>query len=149
MIKIPFLWFLFHFLLLYQIFVSAIQEMLKIMKIFIKRTYINIKQGERFIFVKYFNVVHFLNVVIFGWKNFFWVVTILRVALLNWFNKSSRFVESFNDNELLWSFSRSIQLVLLLSVFVQKERNFLLLNKELKGKIVLKHFMQYQDSLLF
>ena len=34
---------------------------------------------------------------------------------------------------------------LLLSVFVQQERKILLLNKELKGKIVLQHSMQYQD----
>ena len=47
-------------------FFIAIQEMLKVIKIFIKRTCIYMKQGERFIFVRYFNVIHFLNVIIFG-----------------------------------------------------------------------------------
>ena len=42
------------------------------------------------------------------------------VALPNCFTKSSRFEEGFNDNELLWPFSKSIQWVLLLSVFAQQ-----------------------------
>ena len=32
------------------------------------------------------------------------------VALLNWFTKSSKFEEGFNNNELSWSFSRSYML---------------------------------------
>ena len=71
------------------------------------------------------------------------------VALLNWFTKSFRFEEGFNNNELLWSLSRYIHSVELLSVFVQQARKFLLLDMELKGKIVLQQSMQYQDSLLF
>ena len=55
-------------------------------------------------------------------------------TLLNWFTKSSRFEQGFKDTELLWSFSRSIQWVLLLLVFVQQERKFLLLNKELNSQ---------------
>ena len=56
------------------------------------------------------------------------------VALLNWFTKSSRFEEGFNDNELLWSFSKSMHWVVLLSVFVQQASKFLLLDKEVKRK---------------
>ena len=40
------------------------------------------------------------------------------VALLNWFTKSSKFEEGFNNNELSWSFSRSFHCVMLLSVLV-------------------------------
>ena len=43
------------------------------------------KQGERFIFVRYFNVVHFLNVKIFGWTNFFWVATTFRGSIRLWY----------------------------------------------------------------
>ena len=68
------------------------------------------------------------------------------VALLNWFTKSSKFNEGFNDNELSWSCSRSLHCVMLLSVFVQQARKFLLFDKELKGKIVLQQSIQYQDS---
>ena len=82
----------------------------------------------------FINVVHFLYVIIFGEQTFSESLLFSRVALLNWFTKSSRF-EGFNDNELLWSFSRSIQWVLLLSVFVQQERKFLLFNKELKTQL--------------
>ena len=52
------------------------------------------------------------------------------VAMLNWFTKSARFEEGFNDKDLLWSFSKSIYWVVLLSVFVQQARKFLLLDKE-------------------
>ena len=38
---------------------------------------------------------------------------------------------------------------MLLSVLLQEARNFLLLDKELKGKIVLQHSIQYQDSSQF
>ena len=55
--------------------------------------------------------------------------------MLSWFNKSSKF-EGFNDNELLWLFSRSFHCVMFLSVLVQQARKFLLLDKKLKGKIV-------------
>ena len=34
---------------------------------------------------------------------------------------------------------------MLLPVFVKQVKRFLLLHKELKGKIVLQHSMQYQD----
>ena len=71
-----------------------------------------------------------------------------RVALLNWFTKSSKFEEGFNNNELSGSFSRSFH-CMFLSVLVQQARKFLLLDKELKGKIVLQHSMQYQDSSQF
>ena len=119
---------------------STTQKMLMVIKTFIKRKCIDMKQGERFIFVRYFNVVHFLNVIIFGWTNFFWVVTISSGSIVNWFTKSSRF-EGFTDNELIRSFSRSIQWVLLLlSVFIQQERKFLLVNKELKGKNLARKF---------
>ena len=36
--------------------------------------------------------------------------------------------------------------VMLLSILVQQARKFLLLDKELKGKIMLQHSMQYHDS---
>ena len=39
--------------------------------------------------------------------------------------------------------------VMLLSVLVQQARKFLLLDKELKGKIVLQHPVQYQDLSQF
>ena len=61
-----------------------------------------------------------------------------RVALVNWFTKSFNFEEGFNDNKLLSSFSRSFRCKVLLSVFVQQVRKFLLLDKELKGKIILQ-----------
>ena len=74
------------------------------------------------------------------WMNkLFGLLLFSGVALLNWFTKGSRF-EGLNDNELLWSFPKSVQWVLLLSVFVQQVRKFLL-----KGKILLQHSMQYQD----
>ena len=79
--------------------------------------------------------------------NNIWMKKFLRVITIT---KSSKFEEDFNDNELLWSFSRSFDCVMLLSVFVQQARKFLLLDKELKGKIiVLQQSMQYQDSSLF
>ena len=40
--------------------------MLKVIKIFIRRTCIDMKQGEQFTFVRYFNVVYFLIIIIFG-----------------------------------------------------------------------------------
>ena len=86
--------------------------------------------------MRYFNVTHFLNVIIFGEQTFSGLLLFSWVAFLNWFSKSSRFEEGFNDNELLWSFSKSIHWMVLLSVFVQQARTFLLLDKELKGKIV-------------
>ena len=49
------------------------------------------------------------------------------VALLNWFTKSSRFEEGFNDNELLWSFPKPIHWMVLLSVFVATTSHFLFL----------------------
>ena len=38
------------------------------------------------------------------------------VVLLNWFTKSSNFVEGFNDNEILWSYSRSFHCDVAISV---------------------------------
>ena len=79
------------------------------------------------------------------WMNKFFqpIIIIFRGSIVKLI-LSSRF-EVFNDNELLWSLSPSIYWVVLLSVFVQQTRKFLLLGKELKGKIVLKYSMQYQD----
>ena len=71
------------------------------------------------------------------------------VSLLNWFIKISKFKEILNDNQQLLLFSRSFHCVMLLSVFVQQAKKFLLLDKELKEKIVLQHSMQYQDSSQF
>ena len=39
--------------------------------------------------------------------------------------------------------------VIIISVRTEQARKFLLLHKELKGKTVQQHSMQYQDSLLF
>ena len=44
---------------------------------------------------------------------------------------------------------RSFHCVMLLSVLVQEARKLLLLDKELKRKIVLQHSMRYLDSLEF
>ena len=62
------------------------------------------------------------------------------VTLLKWFTKSSKF-EGLNDNELLRLFSKSL--------LAQQTRKFLLLDDELKGKITMQHFMQYQDLAQF
>ena len=89
--------------------------------------------------------MHFLNVIILE-DLFSGSLLFYGVALLNWFNKSSKFEDGFSDNELSISFSRSFHCMILLSVLVQQARKFLLLEKELKLKIVLQHSMQYQDS---
>ena len=124
--------------------------MLKVIKIFIDRTCVYMEQEKRFIFVRYFNIMHFVNVMIFRWSNFsdfnFSVIfPFSGVALLNWFTRSSKFEEGFNNNKLSWSFFRSFHCVMLLLLLVQQARKFLLLDKVLKGKIVLQHSMQYQD----
>ena len=94
-----------------------------------KRTIIKIQ-----IFI---NVVHFLYVIIFGEQTFSESLLFSRVALLNWFTKSSRF-EGFNDNELFWS----IQWVLL-SVRTTREDVFVTLRswKEKLCYIILHHFL--------
>ena len=85
----------------------------------------------QFIFVRYLNVMHFINVIIFRQSNFFRVITIFWGSIVKLFTKSSKFEEGFNNNELSWSFSRSFYYVMLLSVLVQQARKFLLLDKEL------------------
>ena len=44
------------------------------------------------------------------------------VALLNWFSKSSKFEEGFNNNELSWSFSRSFHCVCDVTISVSTTR---------------------------
>ena len=90
--------------------------------------------------------MHFINAIIFRCSNFLGSLPFSGVALLNWFTKSSKFEDGVNSNELSRSFSRSFYCMMLLSVLVQQARNFLLLDKEFKGKIVLQQFMQYEDS---
>ena len=68
------------------------------------------------------------------------------VALSNWFTKSSTLGGGFNDNELFRSLPQSFQYMTLLSVLVQQARKFLLLDKELKGRVMLQNSMQYHDS---
>ena len=48
--------------------------------------------------MRYLNVMHFINVIeaIFSGS-----LPFSGVALLNWFTKSAKFEEGFNDNELL------------------------------------------------
>ena len=88
--------------------------------------------------------MHFINVIFSGSLPF------TGVALLNWFSKSSKFAEDFNNNELSYHFpDLSTVCVMLLLVLVQQGRKFLVLDKELKGKTMLQHSMQYQDSSQF
>ena len=72
-----------------------------------------------------------------------------RVTLLNWLTKSSMFRNGFNNNELLLSLPTSFHCMLLVSVLVEQARKLLLHDEVLKGKIILQHSMQYQDSLQF
>ena len=72
-------------------------------------------------------------------KKFFRIITVFWGRIVKMVYKSSKFKEDFNDNELLWSFARSFHRVMLLSVLVQRERKISLLDKELKGIIVLIH----------
>ena len=51
--------------------------------------------------MRYFNVMHFINVIILEEAIFSGSLPFSGVALLNWFSKSSNFEEGFNDNELL------------------------------------------------
>ena len=69
------------------------------------------------------------------------------VALFNWFTKSSKFGEGFDNNELLWSLSKSFH-SMLQSIVVQQARKLLLLPMKLKEKM-LQHSMQYQGSSQF
>ena len=53
--------------------------MLKVIKIFIKRTCIYMEQGQRFLGIfrdsdRYFNVMYSINVIIIRWRNFFRVI---------------------------------------------------------------------------
>ena len=141
---------MFHLLLLYQkSFLVELNRCWRWSKC--KRKCIYMEQGLWFIFVTYFNVMHFFNVIIFRWRHFFRVIIFLWVALLIWFIKSSKFGEGFSNNELLWSFPSSFNCVKLLSlsVLAQQARKFVLLDKEVKGNIVLQYSKQYQDSSQF
>ena len=89
----------------------------------------------------FINVVHFLYVIIFGEQTFSESLLFSRVALLNWFTKSSRF-EGFNDNELFWS----IQWVLL-SVRTTREDVFVTL-RSWKEKLCYIIFCEWNLSNL-
>ena len=69
------------------------------------------------LFMRYFNVMHFVNIIIFRPRNIFRVVTFSGKALLNWFTKSSKFSDGFNNNGLLRSFPRSFYCTMLLSQY--------------------------------
>ena len=71
------------------------------------------------------------------------------VTLLNGFTKSSKSGVVFNNNELFRALFSSFHCIILLSVLVQQARELLLHDKELKGKILLQHSMQYQDLSQF
>ena len=45
--------------------------------------------------------MHFINVIIVRLSSFSGSLPFSGLALLNWFTKSSKFEEDFNDNELL------------------------------------------------
>ena len=98
--------------------------------------------------MKYFNVMHFLIVIIFKWRNFFGSLLFSGLALLTWFAKRSKLGEGFNDNEQLWSFSTSFHCLMLLSVSIQQAKTILLLDKEVKRKIVLRHSMHTRKLYL-
>ena len=48
----------------------------EIIKIFIDRTYTNMEQEQGLIFIRYFNIMHFVKFVIFRRTNIFKVITI-------------------------------------------------------------------------
>ena len=85
--------------------------------------------------MKYFKVMHFINAIILGWSNFFRVITIFWSNSVKWFTKISKFEEGFNDNELLWSFTRPFHCVMLLLVLVQQARKFCSLISSWKEKL--------------
>ena len=97
----------------------------------------------------YFKVMHFFNTIVFRRIIFSRFLLFSGVALPSSFTKSSKFKESFNDNELLLSFSRSFYYVMSPSVLVQQARNVLLLDNEFNRKIVLQHSMKHQYSSPF
>ena len=152
MITILDLWFLFQLLLLCQTLFYCNPRDVEGHQNFLLREHVFIWHSDHNLFLWaismlcIFSVSQYLDEEIFSKSLVF-----SGVALLNWFTKSSKFETGFNDNELLWSFSRFFHYVMLLSlwVFVQQARKFLLLDKELKGKIVLQHSMHYQDSSQF
>ena len=54
------------------------------------------EEGQRFVFVRYFNVMHFLNVTEICSRS----LVFSGLVLLKWFTKSFKFGKGFNDNEL-------------------------------------------------
>ena len=100
---------MFQIPLMCQYYFSCISKMLKIFKIFIKRTCIYMEQRQRFIFVRYFNAMYFFNIIIFKIRNIF-VIIIYGFLLLNWFTKSSEFSLNFNNNELFWALFTKVAL---------------------------------------
>ena len=65
-----------------KIIFCANPKMLKIIKIFITRICIYKKQGQRFIFVRYSNIIHFINITIFRGTNIFGVIIIFWVYIV-------------------------------------------------------------------
>ena len=62
-----------------------------------------------------------------GLQNASWIILsqvgyLVRVKWLNWFTKSSKSEDDFNDNQVLRSLSRFFHCVMLLSVLVQKSQ---------------------------
>ena len=60
---------MFHLLLLYQSFFSATQEMLKVIKIFIKRIW----NRDSDLFVRFFNAMDYLDVIIFFHSQYYFL----------------------------------------------------------------------------
>ena len=116
---------------------------------YIKRTRIFMKQGQKFIFFRCYNIVNFVNMILFRWRNIFRVTIIFWGYIVKRFTKSSKSGVVFNNNELFWALFSSFHCIILLSVLVQQARELLLHDKELKGKILLQHSMQYQDLSQF
>ena len=56
---------------------------------FLLREHAFIENRKSNLFLWGVNVMHFLNVIIFGWRNFFRVITTFWVALLNWYESST------------------------------------------------------------
>ena len=54
------------------------------------------EEGQRFVFVRYFNIMHFLNVTEICSRS----LVFSGLVLLKWFTKSFKLGKGFNDNEL-------------------------------------------------
>ena len=109
-----------------------------------------LNRGQRFIFVRYFNIMHYVNIIIFRRRNIFRVIIIFLVCIVNWFTKISfKFGVGFNNNELFGALFNPFHCITLLSVLVQQAREFLSHDKKWKGKILLQHSMQYQSDSPF